>query len=107
MARQAIEERARELNLPEITPDVVQETSRHLNVIPSDNPDLAGEVPVARLVVLKKTKRFAPSFHKHILASKIRGTTVAIGKKILVYEVVQVDPEGPVKVTDSTQLEFR
>jgi hypothetical protein len=61
----------------------------------------------AELVVLRKAKRFAPEFHRHMLPGRIRGQVVKVGDKVLVYEVEETVPEGPVEVTDSTKLEVR
>ncbi len=61
----------------------------------------------AELVVFKKVKRFAPGFHQHILASKVRGQVVQMGERILTYEVTETIPVGSVKVTEKTQLSFQ
>ncbi|WP_292492564.1 hypothetical protein [Methanoculleus sp. 10] len=65
------------------------------------------QVPDARVVVFARTKRFAPDFHRHILRGKIVGQTVRPGDRVLVYEVAETIPEGAVRVTRSTLLEFR
>ncbi len=58
-------------------------------------------------MVFKKVKRFAPGFHQHILAGKVRGQVVQTGERILTYEVVETTPIGSVKVTERTQLSFQ
>jgi len=65
------------------------------------------EIPDARAVVFTRMKRFAPDFHRHILRGKVVGETVRPGDRILVYEVAETIPEGAVRVTRSTHLEFR
>ncbi|OQC68505.1 MAG: hypothetical protein BWX50_01228 [Euryarchaeota archaeon ADurb.Bin009] len=65
------------------------------------------QVPDARVVVFTPTKRFAPDFHRHILQGRIVGQTIRPGDRILVYEVAETVPDGAVRVTRSTHLEFR
>lgn len=65
------------------------------------------EIPDARVVVFTLTRRFAPGFHRHILRGKVMGEIVSPGDRILVYEVAETVPEGAVRVTQSTHLEFR
>lgn len=65
------------------------------------------QVPDARVIVFTRARRFAPDFHRHILRGKIVGQTVRPGDRVLVYEVAETVPEGAVRVTRSTLLEFR
>ncbi len=60
----------------------------------------------ASLVILKKVKRLAPNFHQHIVKGQAQGSTVQKGDRLLVYEVQETVPEGPVFVTDNTRFEF-
>jgi hypothetical protein len=61
----------------------------------------------AEVVVLRKIRRFAPDFHRHILAGRLRGKPVQPGEVVLVYRVEETIPGGPVMVTSATRLEFR
>ena len=60
----------------------------------------------AQLVVLRKAKRLAPSFHEHIVRSRIVGADVQAGGRFNVYDVVETQPNGRVLVTPGTKLEF-
>ncbi|MCL5958334.1 MAG: hypothetical protein M1358_03280 [Chloroflexi bacterium] len=55
----------------------------------------------ASVVVLRKVKRFAPDFHQHIVKGQAQGSTVQKGDRMLVYEIQETVPEGPVLVTDN------
>ena len=70
-------------------------------------PEGMGSRVRARSVTLHKTKRLAPSFHEHIVRSKVVGMTLKKGDKVLVFEVIACDPEGEVVVDEDTILEFR
>jgi nucleotide-binding universal stress UspA family protein len=70
-------------------------------------PANVGDAPSAELVVLRKTKMFAPEFHRHIVKSRIEDQIVHKGEKVLVYEVESTVPEGEVRVTSYTRLEFK
>ncbi len=61
----------------------------------------------AEVVVMHKTKRFAPDFHRHMLRGKIQGKIINIGESILIYTVDETVPAGPVRVTERTRLEVR
>lgn len=65
------------------------------------------DLPEAEVVVLGRAKRFAPAFHRHILAGRIAGSAVQAGDTLLVYRVEETVPDGPVLVTPATRLEFR
>ncbi len=65
------------------------------------------EPPEAELVIMHKTKRFAPDFHRHMLTGKIRGQIINVGDSILIYKVNETVPAGPVRVTERTRLEVR
>ncbi len=65
------------------------------------------QAPDARVVVFARAKRFAPAFHQHILRGRIVGQTVRRGDRVLVYEVAETVPEGAVRITRSTHIEFR
>ncbi len=60
----------------------------------------------AQLIVLKKAKRLAPSFHEHIVRSKIIGAELQAGDRFLVYDIMETKPTGKVRATPSTRLEF-
>ena len=64
------------------------------------------EVPEARAVTLHNRKPLAPPFHRHIAKGRLMGRTCQVGERIVVYEIVATDPDGPVRVTKATQLLF-
>lgn len=64
------------------------------------------EIPEARSVTLSKIRAFAPSFHEHIARSKLRGSICRQGDRVVVYEVVRTEPDGPVLVVDNTVIQF-
>jgi hypothetical protein len=64
------------------------------------------ELPEAQVVVLRKMKKLAPEFHRHIAASQVRGRVVRQGDQVLIYEVAETIPEGRVLVAESTRFEF-
>jgi len=108
MARRAVEDHARAKGLSEVTPEVVQEVARLFGMgKPERRKEAGGGASEAQVVVLRKVKRLAPDFHRHILKGKILGQTVTVGERILVYEVEETVPSGPVRVTEKTRLEFR
>ncbi|MDD1717541.1 MAG: universal stress protein [Methanoregulaceae archaeon] len=105
LARNAVEREARTRGLRAVNPDLVRECAERMGRrLPSGQDP--GQV-TARFVKFRKLKRFAPEFHRHILKGRILGRVVSNGDRILVYEVVETVPPGPVKVTDETVLEFR
>ncbi|MFB3764580.1 MAG: universal stress protein [Methanotrichaceae archaeon] len=73
----------------------------------SDNETDGDCPPEAEIVVLRKMKRFAPDFHRHMLSGKMRGTIVKADDKILIYKIDETVPAGPVRVTERTRLEVR
>jgi len=64
------------------------------------------EPPDAAAVRLRKRKPLAPPFHRHIARSKMIGRTCRPGDHVVVYEVVDTDPPGEVRVTGQTVLHF-
>jgi hypothetical protein len=62
--------------------------------------------PDAREITLRKRKRFAPDFHRHIAKSRLEGHTCAVGDVVIVYTVVDTVPEGRVAVTGDTVINF-
>ncbi len=64
-------------------------------------------IPEADVALMHKARRFAPDFHRHMLRGKILGKAVQVGDRILVYEVDETVPAGPVRVTERTRLEVR
>ncbi len=64
-------------------------------------------IPDAEVAVFRKVKRFAPDFHRHILRGRVMGQSVQAGDRILVYEVEETVPSGPVRIGQKTYLEFR
>ncbi len=107
MARRAVETLARERGLLQVTAEVVQEAGARMGMGAPRSETGAADMPEAQVVVLRKVKRLAPGFHRHILLGRIRGRTVQEGDRILVYKVEETTPPGPVLVTERTRLEFR
>ncbi|TDA65698.1 MAG: hypothetical protein D9V47_12910 [Clostridia bacterium] len=60
----------------------------------------------AKIVVLRKLKKLAPDFHRHIAVAQAQGKMLAPGDSVLVYEVAETVPAGPVLVTKHTQFNF-
>jgi nucleotide-binding universal stress UspA family protein len=109
MARKAVEQYCQEKGLSAIDTSAVREVAARfgMKMEPSAIPPLSQTQANAEVVVLKKIRRFAPDFHRHILKSRIIGKTVQKGDRVLVYEVEETQPDGVVRVTDRTSLEFR
>ncbi len=55
---------------------------------------------------MKLLKPLAPSFHRHIVRSKLLGRPCRVGDRIVVYEVVGTEPEGTVVADDQSRLRF-
>jgi len=64
------------------------------------------EFPAAQEVTLRKLKPLAPFFHRHIARSRLMGKICAVGDRIVVYEVVSIQPPGRVVVTERTLFRF-
>ncbi|MDD1677719.1 MAG: universal stress protein [Methanomicrobiales archaeon] len=108
MARKAVELYGRENGLGEITPDTVNVVAGRFGMQISPPPNSTASVTRdAETIVLRKIKRLAPDFHRHIVKSRIIGQEIKKGDHILVYEVEETSPPGMVKVTERTSLEFR
>ncbi len=119
MARMSIEDRVRSAGGMIVTPDAVRDRGSELGM-GSDHGSRVAMVqgrgygsspvqpaPVADLVVFRKVKRFAPDFHRHMVSSKIPGMVLKKGDRMLVYEVDETQPDGPVSVSEKTRIEFR
>ncbi len=104
MARRLVERHAAEQGRDRITPREVDEAASQFGMRGRATPRGPAE---AEAVVLKKRTRLAPGFHRHIARSRLLGTTVQRGDSVLVYEVAETVPEGPVRVTEETRLDFR
>ena len=63
-------------------------------------------LPEAKEVRLKNTRPLAPPFHRHLAKSRLMGRPCRVGDRVIVYEVVFTDPEGPVEVTPRSLLVF-
>ena len=66
-----------------------------------------GEIPEARAVILAKVRPLAPLFHEHIARGKLRGSVCRVGDRVVVYEVVRTEPDGPVVVGEKTLIQFK
>ncbi len=109
MARKAVEQYGTERGITEIDSSIVHEVADRfgMKAEPSSPSPSGGNPPDADRVVLKKVKRFAPDFHRHILRSRLEGQPIQRGDRILVYEVEETYPSGVVRITEHTSLEFR
>jgi len=63
-------------------------------------------VAQGRIIVLRKLKKLAPDFHRHIAIAQARGKVLSPGDRLLVYEVAETVPDGPVLVTENTYFQF-
>ena len=61
----------------------------------------------AEIIVFNKINKFAPNFHRHMLAGKIAGRILSVGDRIMIYRVAETYPSGSVIVTDRTRVEVR
>lgn len=55
---------------------------------------------------MRKLKKLAPDFHRHIAIAQARGKVLSPGDRLLVYEVTETVPDGPVLVTENTYFQF-
>lgn len=62
--------------------------------------------PDAREITLRKRKKMAPDFHRHIAKGRLVGHTCAVGDVVVVYTVVETVPAGRVAVTGETVIKF-
>jgi hypothetical protein len=110
VAKRAIEQKAESRGLTEVDAGMVAEVLAQIGSLNPDEPPAAepsAEAKNAELVVFRKIKRHAPDFHRHIATSKVQGQVVKVGDVVLVYEIEETSPPGPVKVTQETRLEFK
>lgn len=63
-------------------------------------------IPDARAVTLRNSRPLAPPFHRHIAKAKLLDRTCSVGDRVVVYDVVATEPDGVVRVTRATQLQF-
>ncbi|MDW7710168.1 MAG: hypothetical protein SCH98_06805 [Deferrisomatales bacterium] len=64
------------------------------------------ELPEAFEVVLRRFRPAAPPFHRHIARARLLGRDCRVGDRVVVYEVCETRPDGPVVVTQATVLRF-
>ena len=64
------------------------------------------EVPDAMQVTLRSSKPLAPPFHRHIAKARLINKTCRVGDRIVIYDIVSTEPDGIVRVTNVTHLEF-
>ncbi len=109
LARKAVEQYGREKGLSAIDAHLVREVASRFGMNRQQSPSSLSspDSADAEVVVLKKIRRFAPDFHRHILKSRIMGQTIQKGTQVLVYNVEETQPAGVVRVTERTRLEFR
>ncbi len=105
LVRSTVERQARIRGIANVRKEQVQECQgdREKPLSPDRRPGQRA----ACEVTFRKLKRFAPDFHRHILKNRIQGRVVSVGDRILVYEVVETVPPGPVTITGETVFEFR
>lgn len=117
MARKMVENNVLDNDESTVTLKHVQEIGQALGMPDNvsnetDNESIksgkgSGNVSEAEIIVLKKIKRMAPDFHKHIVKSKIQDQILNVGENFMVYQVVETVPSETVKVTDKTLIEFK
>ncbi len=64
------------------------------------------DIPDANSVTLRSRKPLAPPFHRHIAKGRLVGQTCRTGDRVVIYDIVATDPEGEVRVTATTHLQF-
>lgn len=107
MARRLVEEHTRRQGRAAVTKQEVDEAASQFGMGGQERQMAPRAVAEAETVVLRKRKALAPGFHRHIARSRLLGTTVHEGDRVLVYDVIETLPGGPVRVTERTRLEFR
>lgn len=65
------------------------------------------EIPEAQRVMLRNSKPLAPPFHRHIAKARLMDRTCRAGDRVVIYDVVATEPDGTVRVTSATELQFR
>ena len=63
-------------------------------------------VPEANSITLRNRKPLAPPFHRHIAKGKLMDKTCQVGDNVLIYDIVATEPDGEVRVTRATRIEF-
>lgn len=63
-------------------------------------------VSEAESVTLRNRKPLAPTFHRHIVKSKLMDRTCRVGDSIIIYDIVATEPDGVVRVTRATRFQF-
>lgn len=63
-------------------------------------------VPEAESITLRNRKPLAPPFHRHIARGKLMDKTCQAGDRIIIYDVVATEPDGEVRVTRATRIQF-
>ena len=60
----------------------------------------------AESVTLKNRKPLAPPFHQHIAKSKMMDKIFQVGDKVLIYDIIETEPAGPVQISRATRFQF-
>ncbi len=63
-------------------------------------------IPDACAITLRNRKPLAPPFHRHIAKAKLMDRMCQIGDRVVIYDVVATEPEGIVRVTGATRIQF-
>jgi nucleotide-binding universal stress UspA family protein len=114
-AQWTIEEYARTHGYGRVTEEVVTAVRSTLGMGRQEPPDVGGQpgadtsdenAPDARRVVFRNEKKRAPAFHRMMAESKVRGAIVKTGDRIMNYIIVSTEPQGPVRVTADTKLDY-
>jgi hypothetical protein len=65
------------------------------------------EITEALSVTLRNSKPLAPPFHRHIAKARLLDRTCRAGDRVVIYDVVATEPDGEVRVTRATRLQFQ
>jgi hypothetical protein len=65
------------------------------------------EIAEALSITLRNSKPLAPPFHRHIAKARLMDRTCRVGDRVVIYDVVATEPDGEVRVTRATHLQFQ
>ena len=60
----------------------------------------------AESITLRNRKPLAPPFHRHIAKSRLMDKTCRAGQSVIIYDIIDTEPDGEVRVTRKTRFQF-
>ena len=60
----------------------------------------------AESITLRNRKPLAPPFHRHIAKSRLMDKTCQVGQSVIIYDIIDTEPAGEVRVTRKTHFQF-